>query len=159
MHAADKLIRRSQSVGSLVGNVSNQSQHYYVTGAGNPCLSPFFPIFSAGTLTPAGYLEGDAEFNAEAYWWECERLHRKALWRFTSALKDIQPRITGYEQEMLQSLEEMESVLNQAAIDRHFLRSRNIVGDWGASLENMTESAPGWLVSRYWQGYNKLNGL
>lgn len=159
MHAADKLIRRSQSVGSMVGKVSGKSQHYYVTGAGNPCLSPFFPIFASGTLTPAGYLEGQAEFNREAYWWECERLHRKALWRFPAAFKDIQPRIKGYEQEMLQSLEEMDSALNQSAVDRNFSRARNIANDWGASLENMTETTPGWLFRRYWQGYNKLNGI
>jgi secernin len=159
MHAADKLIRRSQSVGSMVGKVNTNSQHYYVTGTGNPCLSPFFPIFASGTLTPAGYLEGQAEFNGESFWWACEKLHRKALWRFPAACKDIHPRIKSYEQEMLQSLEEMDSALNQPAVDRNFLRARNIVNDWGASLENMTETTPGWLFSRYWQGYNKLNGI
>lgn len=159
MHAADKLIRRSQSVGSMVGKVNDKNRHYYVTGAGTPCLSPFFPIFATNTLTPSGYLEGQAEFNEGSYWWECQKLHRKALWRFPTAFKDIQPRIRNYEQEMILSLEEMDSVLNQAAIDRYFLRARNIVRDWGESLDNMPEVMPGWIFRRYWNGYNKLNGL
>ena len=158
MHAADKLIRRSQSVGSLVGNVSSQEQHYYVTGASSPCLRPFFPIFSANTLTPAGYLEGGVEYNEEAYWWQCEKVHRRALQRFPAAWKDIQPRIAAYEQEMLQALEEMHSTFNQAAADKYFSRARNIVSDWGASLDTMPEASTGWLYSRYWQGYSKLNG-
>ncbi len=61
MHAADKLIRRSQSVASLVGRVSDREQFFYVTGASNPCISPFYPVFSGGTVTPAGYLQAGAE--------------------------------------------------------------------------------------------------
>lgn len=158
MHAADKLIRRSQSVGSLVGNVSEKIQHYYVTGASAPCLRPFFPVFAAGTLTPAGYLEGGAEYNGEAYWWQCEKQHRRALRHFPAALKDIRPRIASYEQEMLEALEDMNLTFNQATADKYFTRARNIVNDWGASLDAMPETSTGWLYNRYWQGYSKLNG-
>lgn len=158
MHAADKLIRRSQAVGSLVGNVDSLEQHYYVTGASAPCLSPFFPAFSSGTLTPAGYLEGGAEYNEQAYWWQCEKQHRRALRHFPAALNDIRPRIASYELEMLQALEGMNSTFNQTAADKYFSRARNMVSDCGASLDAMPETSTGWLYNRYWQGYSKLNG-
>lgn len=159
MHAADRFIRRSQSVGSMVANVNGKEQHYYVTGAGNPCLSPFFPVFSSGTLTPAGYLEGAADYNGEAFWWQCEKLHRQALWRFPAALKDMQVHTAAYEQEMLQSLEEMHALVNQAIVDSCFARVRNMVNDWGDRLNTMPETSAGWLFRRYWHGYKSLNGI
>jgi len=159
MHAAEKLIRRSNSVGSFVGNVSAKGQHYYVTGAANPCLSPYYPVFSAGTINPAGYLEGGSEYNEEVYWWQCEKLHRQALWHYPAALKSIQPRIITYEQEMIQAVEEMNISLNQAAIDRYFGKTRNIIMEWGAELKAMPVTKPGWLYRSYWQGFNRLNGI
>jgi dipeptidase len=159
MHAADKMIRRSQSVGSLVTRLSSGGAGVYVTGAANPCLSPFYPVSGAGTVNPTGYLEGGAEFNEEVYWWECERLHRKAMWHYPEALADIQPKIRGYEQEMLKSAEGAGAALNQAAVNGYFGKARSIVREWGAKLDGMPETKPGWLFQRYWQGYNKLNGI
>jgi secernin len=159
MHAADKLIRRSQSVGSLVSKLSGTSVNVYVTGSANPCLSPFYPVFGTGAVNPAGYLEGGAEFNEEVYWWECERLHRKALWHYPHALGDIQPKIREYEQEMLKSVEGAGATLSQAAVNGYFGKARSIAREWGGKLDGMPETKPGWLFQRYWQGYNKLNGI
>jgi len=157
MHAADKLIRRSQSVGSLVGKTTDKGACVYVTGSSNPCLSPFYPVFGAGTANPVGYLEGGADFNEEAYWWQCERWHRKALWHYPDALKKIQPKIKEYELEMVRSIEETGASLDQSAVNKNFGNARSIVSEWGAGLDKMPETKPAWLFRRYWQGYNKLN--
>ena len=159
MHAADKLIRRSQSVGSLAGNVSSKGHFYYVTGAANPCLSPFFPIFSPGTVTPAGYLEGKAEYDKEAYWWYAEKLHRIALRHFPAALKSVKARIADYEAEMLRETEGAGNPPNQAAIDKYFSRARAIVSGHGEELASLPAIKHGWLYNRYWQGFNKLNAV
>ena len=159
MHAADKLIRRSQSVGSLVSKLSGTSANVYVTGAANPCMSPFYPVFGTGVINPAGYLEGGAVFNEEVYWWECERLHRKALWHYPDALREIQPKIREYEQAMLKDVEGAGETLNQATVNGYFGKARSIVREWGGMLDGMPETKPGWLFQRYWQGYNKLDGI
>ncbi len=159
MHAADKLIRRSQSVASLVTRVGAGENHFYVTGASNPCLSPFYPVFGPGTANPVGYLQGAAEYDPETYWWQCEKPHRRALWHFPAALKEMQCSITEYEQEMLQTVEQPGAALNQATIDRYFNRVRMIVGDWTGRLDRMPAATPGFLFRRYWQGYNRLNGI
>jgi dipeptidase len=159
MHAADKLIRRSQSVASLAGKVSEKEQFFYMTGASNPCLSPFFPVFSSGTVTPAGYLQGSSEFDPEAYWWESERLHRKALKCYPAALKNMQPRIMEYEQNMLNVLESRHVVVNQATVDAGFNKAREIVKDWGAGLDTLQPTGTGILYRGYWNGFNKLNGI
>jgi len=158
MHAADKLIRRSQSVASMVGNVSSKGRYYYVTGTSNPCLSPFYPIFASGTINPAGYLEGGAEYSPEVYWWEAEKVHRRALHHFPTALKSARQKIEEHERDMIQFLEEKRITANQAAIDSYFSRARKIVADWGAELEAMPKIKHGWLYQRYWQGYHRLNG-
>lgn len=159
MHAADKLIRRSQSVGSFVSNVSADRQSYYVTGSANPCLSPFYPVFGAGTANPAGYLEGGAEYSEDAYWWQCEKLHRKALWHYPDAAGDIQPKIKAYEGPMLEAVEGTSLALVQSTIDRYYAKARGIVKEWGSKLDSMPVTKPGWLFRRYWQAYNKLNCL
>lgn len=159
MHAADKLIRRSQSVGSLVGKTTGDNLYVYVTGSSNPCMSPFYPIFSAGTTSPAGYLEGGTEYNGETFWWECERLHRRALLHYSDALKAIQPPIREYEKAMLKSVESAAAAPGQAEINNYFNQARTIVREWGSKLDDLPVTKTSWLFQRYWQGYNKRNGI
>lgn len=159
MHAADKLIRRSQSVCSLVAKISKESQFYYTTGASNPCLTPYYPVFLSGTVNPAGYVEGGADYDTKSFWWECERLHREALRHFPYALEAIRPQIAEYEQAMLGAVEGGKESLTQDTVDGYFTRARDITRDWGARLDSLPLRKPNWLFRRYWQGYNRLNGL
>jgi secernin len=159
MHAADKLIRRSQSVGSMVARLGKRAQFYYATGAANPCFSPYFPVFAPGTVTPAGYVEAGADYDPASYWWECEKLHRRALWHYQPALETIRPEIKKYEDVMISSVEKGRTPPKQEAIDKYFESATEIVRNWGAKLDSLPVKKPKWLFRRYWQGYNKLNGL
>ena len=159
MHAADKLIRRSQSVGSLVAKIGRERQFYYTTGSSNPCISPYYPVFFPGTVSPSGYLEGDADYDAASFWWASEKLHRHALWHFSAALDAIQPRIAEYEQEMVAAVEGGKVPLNQDTIDKYFAKAKEITRDLGDRLDGLPVRKPMWLFRRYWQGYNKLNGI
>jgi secernin len=159
MHAADKLIRRSQSVCSMVAKLGKRAQFCYTTGAANPCVSPYYPVFLPGTVNPAGYLDGGASYDEESFWWECEKLHRQALWCFKAALNAIRPRIKKYEDEMISSVENGRVPLNQGTVDKYFIQARTMVRNWGARLDSLPVTKPKWLFRRYWQSYNKLNGL
>jgi len=159
MHAADKLIRRSQSVCSVVAKLGKKAQFYYTTGAANPCMSPYYPVFFPGTVNPAGYADGGAGYDAKSFWWQCEKLHRQALWHFSDALSAIQPQIKKYEKEMISSVEGGRISLNQDTVDKYFTRARTMVKNWGARLDGLPVAKPKWLFRRYWQDYNKLNGL
>jgi secernin len=159
MHAADRLLRRSQSVGSMVAKLDKKAQSYYVTGAANPCLSPYFPVFAPGTAASAGYVEAGADYDPASYWWECEKLHRRALWHYQPALGAIRTEIKKYEDGMISAVERGRKPLKQEAIDKYFNSARDIVRNWGTGLEGLPEKKPKWLFRRYWQGYNKLNGL
>jgi secernin len=159
MHAADKLIRRSQSVCSMVAKVGKDKQFYYITGAANPCMSPYYPIFFPDTVNPTGYLEGDARYDAKSFWWESEKLHRKALWHFTAAVNVIQPQMKHHEEGMISSIEGGQAPLNQATIDEYFAKARAMARSWGATLDKLTPTKLSWFFSQYWRSYNKLNGV
>jgi secernin len=159
MHAADKLVRRSQSVGSMVAKLGKKAQSFYVTGAANPCLSPYFPVFAPGTAISAGYVEGGAGYDPASYWWECEKLHREALWHYETALDAIRPQIKKYEDGMTSSVEKGRKPLKQDSIDKYFNSARDIVRNCGAELDRLPVKKPKWLFRRYWQGYDKLNGI
>jgi len=45
LHAADKLLRRTQTVCSLIAKIGKDRNFFYTTGASNSCISPFFPCF------------------------------------------------------------------------------------------------------------------
>lgn len=159
MHAADKLIRRSQSVCSMVAKLGKEAQFCYTTGAANPCMSLYYPIFFTDTMNPVGYLEGEASYDAKSFWWECEKLHRQALWHFADALDAIQPQIEKYEKEMISSVENGRVPLNQGTVDKYFTKARTVVRNWGDKPDSLPVTKPKWLFRRYWQSYNKLNGI
>jgi secernin len=159
MHAANKLIRRSQSVCSMVANIGKDKQFYYTTGAANPCMSPYYPFFFPGTSNPAGYLEGDAGYDSKSFWWECEKLHRHALWHFTAAVNATQSQIKQYEGDMIFSIEGGQVPLNQVTIDKYFDEARAMVRNWGTNLHGLARTKLSWFFSQYWHNYNKLNGI
>ncbi len=159
MHAANKLTRPSQSVGSLVAKLEQKRGLYYTTGASNPCMSPFFPVFSPGADLPAGYKEGQESYDAAAYWWLAERLHRKALSRFKHALGDIQADIADYEARMLTEVESGDTQPTQQMVDEYFRQARDLLEQWGHRQEHLPLDKPGRLFARFWKKYNRLNGV
>ncbi|MDD5014906.1 MAG: C69 family dipeptidase, partial [Atribacterota bacterium] len=113
LHSADKLFRRTQTVCSLIAKTGEGGQFFYTTGVSNPCMSPFFPIFSPDTTVPAEYSQGSKNYNSKSYWWESERFHRKALLNYNFAQVEIQSLIMNYEEEIISSIENSISTLNQ----------------------------------------------
>jgi secernin len=159
LHAADPLFRRTQTVCSLVASIGKEDNFYYTTGASNPCLSPYFPIFYSNTQIPEEYKEGSAYYNQDSYWWESEYYHRKALKYFNSALMKIQPFINDYEKEMFSMIESNNLSINQDVIDSYFIKARNIVKDWGNKLKELSPEKTSCYYRYYWHKYNKRNGI
>lgn len=157
MHAANRLTRPTQSVGSLVARLGdNRRAVFYVTGSSNPCMSPFFPLTLEAGL-PAGYRAGAAEYEEASCWWQSERLHRRALTRFQGALAAVKMLIADYEQRMVAELEGEGKAVDQATVDDYFSRARSLVDGWGRDLERIVPGRTGWLYRRYWRRYKRLN--
>lgn len=159
LHAADPLFRRTQTVCSLVAGIDEDKKIYYTTGSSNPCMSPYFPIFSVDTEVPKEYKEGSASYNQESYWWQSEYYHRKALSYYNSALAVIQPLINNYEKGMLSATKDSAITFNQNAIDSYFVKARDIVWYWGNKLDKISTAKTSFNYRYYWNRYNKRNGI
>ena len=77
MHAAHGP-RRSQSVGSMVSDLSGPRAVHWVTGTSAPCLSLFKPVLFETGLPPQGPPPSDQADEA-SLWWRHERLHRAVI--------------------------------------------------------------------------------
>lgn len=160
MHAADKLIRRSQSVGSLVAKIGERERQYYATGASSPCLRPFFPVFGGGAGLPEEYRSGGADYDDQSWWWFCERSHRRALNRWPDAFEAMRDLRKPCEEKMVADLEGIVTAgPDQSVMDGYFGQARQIVTEWEARLGAMPEGRVGFLYRRYWEGQNRRNGI
>lgn len=159
MHAADKFIRKNQSVCSFVAKIGQTQKFFYTTGAANPCMSPFFPVFAPDTAIPLEYRKGDKNYDGQSFWWEAERFHRIALTKFPYALEVIQPEMQQYEQEMVSKIESLQIPLDQKMIDEYFAQVGKITREWGRGLDNLKSIKLNWFYKYYWKRYNTLNGI
>ncbi len=157
MHAANRLTRPTQSVCSLVCKVGEEKKFIYSTGAGPPCMSPFFPLAFPRGRVPGGYEPGNEEYEPGSFWWESERAHRRALYRFEKALEYMGPKLSRHEQEMVSAVESGPSPVEQATSDHYFAKARQMVRQWDRDMEGMGPERPGLFYRRYWRRYNRLN--
>ncbi len=159
LHSKDPLTNRTQSVCSMVAELNPENNFYLTTGASNPCLSPFFPIFTKDTGVPEGYREGGELYNPESFWWQCEKYHRLALWCFPDALSQISPLYRDFEGKIIDRLKKNNFTANQKEIDGYFKEVREMISGWGGRLEGVIPEKTNWLYRYYWQRYNKLNRI
>ena len=158
MHATNPVTRPSESVCSLVSKLG-KSDFHYATGSPNPCMSPFFPVFSENADLPSGYEPGAADYDPKSYWWEGARVHRKALWRFRHAIRKISPLLDKYESMMVERIEKGSDELTQETMNNYFREAEEIVEGFSESLSELPEEKPSLLFRLYWQRLNRLNGV
>ncbi len=78
MHSAFGPVRISQTTGSMVSCLSPENTIHWVTGTAAPCLGLFKPVWMDAGLPDQGP-KPTGKFDANALWWEHERLHRAVL--------------------------------------------------------------------------------
>jgi secernin len=78
MHAGFGPVRIDQTVGSLVSQLSSNSQTHWVTGTAAPCLSTFKPVWIDSGAS-AAYSTTSGTFDENSLWWQHEILHRLVL--------------------------------------------------------------------------------
>ena len=159
LHAANPLFQRTQTVCSMVAKLTDKNYFVYTTGASNPCMSPFFPIFVPGTEIPTGYMAGNEKYSPKSYWWKCENHHRKALNNLKAAIIKIKPKLLDYEKKMLISVEKHDNKLNQKNINRYFELAKDLIDNWGMELDSLEPIRMNWIFRNYWKRYDQRNGI
>ncbi len=87
MHAAHGG-RRSQTVSSMVSDLTPGRTVHWVTATSAPCLSLFKPVVMGMPLAALGPPPRD-QFDGESLWWRHEQMHRAALADYPAVLARI----------------------------------------------------------------------
>lgn len=74
MHAGPEVL--SQSTGSYVGHLAEETPTNWLTVGSNPCISVYVPFY-LGTEIPETLSKGREKYDEDSYWWNHERLVRK----------------------------------------------------------------------------------
>ena len=171
MHAANDLIRYSQTTGSLVAHLGREGQTHWVTGTSAPCTSVFKPLYLNGMPLPDTGPLPEGAYDERALWWRHERLHR-------AILRDYSPRQGAYredadalEEEFLAEdralsagsshLEPLELAKSQAELSQHcFRRASEALREWTARARSVrpTRQLP-WLYRSYWRKQERQSGV
>jgi dipeptidase len=89
MHAGFGPVRASQSVGSLVSDLSGELPVHWVTGTAAPCTSLFKPVWIDAGLPDLGP-DLSGVYNGESLFWAHEMLHRTILLDYPTRMSAIQ---------------------------------------------------------------------
>ncbi|HPD56694.1 MAG TPA: hypothetical protein P5294_07815 [Smithellaceae bacterium] len=83
MHAAGKLIRKSQTTGSMVVELHPENKfRIFLTGGSAPCLTAYKPFLPAVPFADTGI--GAGNYATDSYWWRHEAYHINAFLRYES---------------------------------------------------------------------------
>ena len=97
MHAADPLIRKSQTTGSMVVSLNDAGGfRIFVTAGSCPCMTSFKPFVPSSP--PAGVDSAGPGYSEESYWWSHEGFHINAVLRYKRVHDDIAEEIRLLEQ-------------------------------------------------------------
>lgn len=89
MHQGFGPFRVSQSVGSLVSEISPDLTTHWVTGTSAPCTSIFKPIWMDSGLPSMGKSVIN-KYDSATLWWKHEELHREILKDYPERIKMIE---------------------------------------------------------------------
>jgi secernin len=82
MHAADPLIRKSQTTGSMVVALNDSGGfRIFVTAGSCPCMTSFKPLVPLDP--PESVDNAGPGYSVESYWWRHEAFHINAALRYT----------------------------------------------------------------------------
>jgi dipeptidase len=156
MHAQGRLIRKSQTTGSLVVALNGQNRFkIFVTAGMAPCLTPFKPVLPAHLPMDIGM--GGDRYNEESYWWRHARFHVLSMSPDAMARHDFQSEILVMEQRY--------SDLPFYDWDEHdpalVERSHEAFREAEAKERSLLGQTPGYAprLSRYWKRVVRLNHI
>lgn len=151
MHAAEGK-RRSQSVASLVSDLTPGRTVHWVTGSSGPCLSVFKPVLFETGLPPQGPSPSDKADGSR--WWRHERLHRAALGDYPEALAMIAAERDALEASFVARMAEAENL--GAAVAKCWVEADAAEARW---LAQMPKPRPTGAFGRSWGRLNAISGL
>lgn len=161
-HAGPGPIRNSQSVGSMVSQLSPERQTHWVTGTSAPCTGLFKPVWLDAGLPDQGERPGKT-YTRGARWWQHETFHREVLRDFAPRLSLFRASRDALEAEFYQRAQAMLDAPPQAraALSQECLREADqFYQEWRprVAAKPLSKRLP-LLYAIAWQGFNRDAGL
>ncbi len=170
-HAADPIVRKSQTTGSMVARLAADVQTYWVTGTSAPCLSVFKPLYLEAAPWPDLGPAPRGTYDEASLWWTHERLHRAALAKYAPAIQIIRPQRDELEARFLAGERALRAELQDADPEtradalgafaaRCWAEAKEATLGWRAKVEAIAlRPAQPWLYGLYWRAQNRRAGL
>lgn len=161
MHAADPVIRRSHTTGSLVVELDSSSGfRVFVTAGSSPCLTMFKPVLPSSM--PAGVGHGSMRYSDDSYWWRHEMFRIQAELRLSQVQPAIFREVRELEEHYCESVpfyawESCDGRLASLSQEA-FFRSSTLEASW---LEHMKSMAidRGPLHNAFWRSRARRAGV
>ncbi len=158
MHAADPLIRQSQTVGSFIVELKSDGRILpFATGTSAPCLSVFKPVF----LGCPTHWRAESTFDPNSLWWRHEQLHREFLKRPARVFSDFQNERNELETYIWQEAEYLSrepAEIRCRGAQEIYERSLTFELSWLKKL-SFVPTKPRFFYSRFWEKMSERNGV
>ncbi len=109
MHAGFGPVRVSQTAGSMVAELREGRDSFWVTGTAAPCVSIFKPLWLDSGL-PAWEKFPEGKFDPTTLWWRGEELHRAILANYAKRVPLIEDERDQLESEWMAESRKMSTV-------------------------------------------------
>ena len=159
MHAADPIIRKSQTVGSLIVQLTPDRRiNVFATGTSAACLSIFKPIFFGCSWNNDRV--GDSYW-ADSLWWQHETLHRSLLNRSSKTILDFWTERTEFEESLWKGMSKFEtgSVFDQCLFSKEFFKKSHLFESQWIKKLNTIAPQRRFFYSTYWGKLSRRNGV
>ncbi len=158
MHAADPLIRQSQTVGSLIVELKPDGRILsFATGTSAPCLSVFKPIFWGCSTN----WRAESAFDPQSLWWQHEQLHRELLKCSARALLDFKNERDEFEAFIWKETEFVSEEPLEAQCrfaDEVLQRSLKFEKNWLQRLQFVPRKSR-FFYDKFWGRLSRRNGI
>lgn len=161
MHAAAGPMRRSQTTGSMVSNLTASNSVHFLTGTAAPCTSLFKPIWTDIPLPDTGPAP-EGTYSDDNLYWQHEKLHRMILKDLPGRLQQFANTRDEFEAKMIKaalSASSLDSESRQTMTQQYFDQSQQLEVQWiNDCMETKTDTRP-IMFKRRWQQINRAAAM
>lgn len=157
MHAGFGPIRESQSVASMVADISPQGITFWLTGTSAPCTSIFKPVWlEAGCPEEAILPQG--KYDRVSSYWQHELVHRSLLKNYSRNYEKVKSALAELEEKFIINSAGVGKETNEMKYEftrQAFFESLQVDRELFALLQREKTPPTGYLYQQAWKKFNQ----
>jgi len=162
MHWGFGPFRVSQSVGSMISQLTSMQDTHWLTGTSAPCTGIFKPVWiDSGLPSMAG--KPTNKYDSDSLWWRHEILHREVLRDYPNRIECYRRERDLFEEELWNNVKNSKSIsqnYRKQITKKAFEKSNCLTDEWIARVRSLRPSNQNrWYYSYEWSSINKKAGI